>query len=304
MSCETVHRAVLIASVAGLLFIAPQAHSQAWSTANFDTNAGFVRGFSLAATNQPIAVRWNGNDPYNTNTSPATGETDVLQFALGYTPSPLANNSLIQGGSDIANSVFPGTNNVRLWKTFTPLSSPTVTFFAEWSIIPPLLPSPYNFKDTFSFDLRNAANTQSLLELQFNPNLALTNTRYTLQTIASGSPNDILIDLGYQAVFQVIVDITGAEYDLTLNQINASTRTNIVSYNLVSGGSLASGTTAADFGTVSIDWDLASGNPSEPGSNYIIVNEVSVVPEPRTYALLALSVVALYATVSRRRRRL
>jgi len=64
---------------------------------------------------------------------------------------------------------------------------------------------------------------------------------------------------------------------------------------------LTSGLAVDDFGTVSMDWVLASGNPADPGSNYIMVNNVSVVPEPSTYALLAVSGVALVAFMRRRR---
>jgi hypothetical protein len=48
-----------------------------YSAQNFNTNNDYARGFSIIATNQPANLRWNGNDPYNTNNSPATGETDA-----------------------------------------------------------------------------------------------------------------------------------------------------------------------------------------------------------------------------------
>lgn len=279
----------------GAAHVSP-AGAQTWSTGYFNTNAGYVRGYSIIATNQPSDLRWQGNDPYDG----FNGETDVIQFATGYTPSPLANSSLLQGGSDIANGVLPGTNQVRIWKSFVPLAAPTVSFSAEWSLVPSLLPGPYNLKDTFSFDLRNSANTQSLLSLQFTPDINLLANAYTLQTIAAGSPTATLIDLGYQSLFQIQVDITGSTYDLSLQQLNSTNRSVIVQYDLVSGASLATGSTAADFGTVSIDWVLSSGNPAEPGSNFIIVNDVSVVPEPSTYALLLLSG-AIAAAMLRRR---
>lgn len=278
-----------------------------YNALNFNTNAGYVRGFSIIATNQPSGLRWQGNDPYDgTN-----GETDVIQFAAGYTPSPLSNSSLLQGGSDIANSIFPGTNNVQIWKSFTPtaLDNPTVSFFAEWSIIPPLLGAPYNLKDTFSFDLRNAANSQSLLTLQFTPGINIQTNSYTLQTIAAGSPTNTLIDLGYQALFQIQVDMTGSSYNLSLTQINASTRAVITNYSNLASGNLATGMTALDFATISLDWELASGNNLEPGSNYMIANQFmvsssgTVIPEPGTWASAAVLLgVAVY--VFRRRGKL
>ena len=136
--------------------------------------------------------------------------------------------------------------------------------------------------------------------MQFTPDINLLPNAYTLQTIAAGSPTATLIDLGYQSLFQIQVDITGSTYDLSLLQLDSTNRSVIVQYDLVSGASLATGTTAADFGTVSIDWVLSSGNPAEPGSNYIIVNDVSVVPEPSTCALLLLAGAIAGATLRRR----
>jgi hypothetical protein len=75
----------------------------------------------------------------------------------------------------------------------------------------------------------------------------------------------------------------------------------IQSWNLATGESLAEDTSATDFGTFALIWDLASGDSEDPGSNYIIVNEVSVVPEPSTYALLALAALGMAYWARRRR---
>jgi len=276
---------------------------------NFNTNAGYVRGSGIISTVQPSSLRWQGNDPYNTNT--LTGETDLVARVGGYTPSPLANSSLIQGGLGVGDSVFPGTTNVQIWKTFSPsttaFANPTVSFFVEWSLIPSLEGAPFNLNDTFSFDLRNSANSANLLSLQLTPGINIQPNSYTLQSIASGVGTSTLVDLAYQALFQIQVDMTGSSYNMQLWQINSTNRAVITNVTLVTGGSLATGMTALDFATIGVDWELASGNAAEPGSNYLIANQFqvttsgTVIPEPGTWAAaLLLSLSAAY--VVRRRK--
>lgn len=289
------------------LHAAPVITETNYNARNFNTGVGYVRGFSIIATNQPAALRWQGNDPYTASNN--LGETDVIQRATGYTPSPLSNSSLLQGGADLANDVFPGTNNVQIWKSFTPASLPNsqVTFFAEWSLIPSLEGAPYNRLDTFSFDLRNPLNTQSLLTLQLTPGINVLPNSYTLQLFAAGAPTQTVIDLGYQSLFQVSVVMTNSSYNLSVAQINPSTRAVVTNYNNIAFGSLASGTTANDFGTLSLDWELASGNNLQPGSNYMIANQFmvtsagTVIPEPGTWASAALLALAAAYTLRRRR---
>lgn len=277
-----------------------------YNARNFNTNNGYVRGSGIISSAQPAGLRWQGNDPYNTNTF--LGETDLVARAPGYTPPPALNgfSSLIQGGNGVPD-ILPGTNNVNIWKTFTPsttaFANPTVSFFVEWSLIPSLEGAPYNLADTFAFDLRNAANSASLLRLQLTPGINIQSNSYTLQLLASGEPTLTPIDLGYQSLFQARVDMTGSTYNLSLARINSTNRSVITNYNnLVAGASLAAGMTALDFGSIMVDWDLASGNPSEPGSNYLIANQFevttsgTVIPEPGTWAasLLLLTIGGAY----------
>jgi hypothetical protein len=296
---------LLLASILAAGLLGASKSSAQWSTGFFNTNSGWVRnvGFVGQNTSEPVADRWQGNDPYDP--IGGTGETDSLAYAIGYTPggSPVGNSSLIQGGAYLFASILPGTANVDMWRSFTPLGSTSVSFSVEWSLIGSLDPGYANL-DTFGFGLRDSSNTQSLLELSLTPGINIQPNSYTLQSIVdsgAGLVTNTIADLGYQAVFRMTVDITGAVYDLTLNQIDPSTRTNINTYNLVNGEAISDGLTAADLGTVGIDWDLTSGNPADPGSNYIIVNEVSVVPEPSTYALLGLAAAGFALAVLRRR---
>jgi hypothetical protein len=280
-----------------------------YNARNFNTNAGYVRGSGIISTVQPSGLRWQGNDPYNTNTF--TGETDLVARVAGYTPSPLANSSLIQGGLGVGDSIFPGTTNVQIWKTFNPsttaFDNPTVSFFVEWSLVPSLESAPYNLNDTFSFDLRNAANSLSLLTLQLTPGIATQPNSYTLQTIASGVGTNSRVELAYQSLFQVQVDMTGSSYNMQLWQINSTNRAVITNVSLVTGGSLSTGMTALDFATIGVDWELASANAAEPGSNYLIANQFqvttsgTVIPEPGTWAAAALLALSAAYVVRRRK---
>lgn len=293
------------------MLLAPCALGQTWSTGFFNTNQGWVQGNFVTGqnTNDAASAQWRGNDPER-ETSPGVfvGGTDIVAYVNGYTPfgSGSGNSSLVQGGAYLvpAPGYFPGTNSVILRREFNPIPvgpGGTVSFYAEWSLIGSLN-ATYPTLDTFSFDLRNAANTESLLTLQLTPGINIQPNSYTLQALAGGAPTQTLVDLAYQSLFQIQVDMTGSSYDVTLNQINSIDRTNIATFILATGESLAAGTTAEDFGTVAINWDLTSGDPTQPGSNYIVVNEVSVVPEPTTYALLGMSAVALAIAAARRRR--
>jgi len=267
-----------------LAFLTQEGWSQTWSTGYFNTNQGWVSGTFLQGQNASESVQWQGNDPE----VGVVGGTDYLTVVIGYTPSGTGNRSLVQGGLNAFDGYIPATNSVRLWRPFTPLEGGTATFFTEWSLIGSL-DLEYPDADTFAFDLRTADNAQSLVRFELTPGVAVIPNAYTLQWVRDGNFEANVIDLGYQAVYQMQVDITGSAFDLIINQINASTRAVLTNWTLITGGSLSTGTTVDDFGTVGIDWDLASGNPEEPGSNYIVVNEVSVVPEPSTYVLLVLA---------------
>ena len=263
------------------------AQANGYSAQNFNTNVGYVPDVALTSPSQPLPLQWDGNDPYNEG----TGETDLLTFLGNYTLPPEAggNNSLLQGGS--VPEVLPGTTNVQIWKTFNAYSNnTTVSWLADWAIIN----STNNIRDTFAFDLRGANNTTSLLKLNFLPN---STSNYTLQVVGDTTQN--WGTLGYDAIFTAQVDITGSSYSLSFEQVDGN-RNPIISYTNTLSGALFSGS-AASFDTIGVDWVLTSGVNTNAGSNYIVVNDLQVVPEPSTVALLSLAGLAI-GLLSRRRR--
>lgn len=286
-----------------------------FTTDYFNTGEGWTRNAGLQGqnTNDAVGQRWQGNDPYSAGTG--FGETDVVLYYTGYTPgaSGAGNSSLLQGGMYSFDSIFPGTDNVRLWRDFTPANNPSyvnqqVTFFSEWSLIGSL-DVGYPNLDVFAFDLRTAGDADSILRLQLTPGINLQASSYTLQTITDGGAStDTLIDLAYQALWQVQVDMYGGNYDLQINQINPSTRSVITNFSLVTGGALSGAYTAMDFATVALDWELDSGLNTDPGSNFIVVNDFTVttsaevIPEPGTWALGALLLGGLAVRIWRNRR--
>ena len=302
------HQFAAIAAVASAAICAPESGSAQtnFNAENFNTNSGYERGYGIISTNQPAGIRWEGNDPYNAVTD--TGETDVVQRAVGYTPAPLANSSLIQGGGSASSGILPGTNNVQIWKSFASYTNyQYIAFKAEWSIIGSApAEAPYTNQDTFSFDLRNSANTASLIKLQFTPGINILSNSYTLQSVVNGAAGAPIIDLGYGALFTTEVAMTGisgfTNYSISIARIDPTTRAVITNFANIASGTLSTGLSANDFGTVGIDWLLASGDASLPGSNYILVNDVQVVPEPSTYALLALAGITGAVVALRRRR--
>lgn len=286
-----------------------------YNTQNFRSDDGYVAGVGIISTSQPTNIRWQGNDPYNADTD--RGETDLIALLNGYTPiPPLSNNSLLQGGIGVisTNPILPGTNNVQISKAFspstTPFEIPTVSLFVEWSIIASSV-SVYTNSDTFSFDLRNSGNSVSLLTMQLTPGINIQPNSYTLQTVVDSTTNAPIIDLGYGALFQMQVDLTGSTFNLaSLTRISPSTRAVITNFNNLASGNLASGATALDFATIGIGWELTSGDTSDPGSNFIAVNQLNVttsgavIPEPGTWAasliLLGIGAGYLHRRKSRR----
>jgi hypothetical protein len=302
----------LFLGLATFFFSVSGLSASGWSTDYFNTNSGWIRNDALAYEvpgepetgqnyNAAVADQWYTDDPFNVVLS--NGATSVLKHFDGWSlgTAQQGHNSVLFGGYGLQSDILPGTAAPSLYRSFSAFEpDETPIFVADFGII---TSSPsYPNKDRFGFNLLDATGTVSLAQFIFDPAAsAFGPGALGMQWISGSSTNDIA-DISYGALYRIIVALNDDEFDLTMASIIAQTNsvgvvtnyatTNAVS--LVAGGAIANGLTATDFQTIAMNWELVEGQ-SDPGDNYILVNNVSVVPEPSTYALLAISALgALY----------
>ncbi len=292
-----------------------------FTTGNFNTNAGWDRNDALAYEvpgqpetgqnyNDPVASQWYTDDPYNAVDD--VGATSILKHFSTWTlgTAPGGNNSVLFGGYGLADDIVPGSANPSLFRSFNLLpDTESVTFSADFGIIPPT--GSYPNKDRFGFNLLDSTGTISLAQFLFDP-AAAAGSGLALLWI-SGSTTNLLADIGYGALYRMNVTMEAASFDLTISSLATETNslgtiTNYLVTNSVlleSGGALANGLTALDFGTVAVNWELLSGDSTDAGDNYMILNDVTVfstvIPEPGTWAVAALLLAGVTFRLWRRR---
>ena len=300
-------------------------------TTQFNTNDGYMRlGSSLDGqpTNAPTSDQWQTTDPYNAITD--RGSTSLVNFINNYTPlsSPTGNNSVYYGGYNVDSGILPGTNNVSLYYGFSQsgvFASPGLlkssTFTIDFAIIGPSIDvSPsYTNKDYFGFSLLNTAGTSTLAEFVFNPFTANMTNGLRVQWVQNGT-NVVTngstfkaFEIQYDALYRLTATITNSQLFLDIAGLQTQSQpgvgiTNyavVTNQNIISGGALSGGLTTSDFGRVSLDWELSSGNASNPGANYMIMTAASIisqaVPEPGTWAVGIILLSGVGAAIARRR---
>ena len=289
-----------------------------WTTDFFNTNSGWVRNDALAyevsgepetGQNYDAAAtdQWYTDDPFNVVLS--NGATSILKHFDGWSlgTAQEGNNSVLFGGYGLQSDIVPGTAAPSIYRSFSAFEAGEIpVFVADFGIIPS---SPsYSSNDRFGFNLLDGSGTVSLAQFIFNPAAsAFGPGALGMQWISGGLTND-LADISYGALYRITVALSDNEFDLTMASIIAETNslgvvtnyatTNVIA--LVTGGAIANDLTSSDFQTVAMNWELASG-VDEPGDNYLLVNNVSVVPEPSTYALLAMAALGAFYWARRRR---
>jgi len=288
-----------------------------WSAEFFNTNDGWERNDSLAYQvkgepetgqnyNDSVANQWYTDDPYNAGLD--VGATSILRHITNYTLGTAGEgyNSVLFGGYGLADGIEPGTANPSLFRSFNLLpDTESVTFSADFGLINSTLDFPN--QDRFGFNLLDSTGTISLAQFVFDP-AASSGGGLGMLWISDGTTNNIA-DISYASLYRMSVTMEGASFDLTMSSLETQTNntgaiTNYLvtnSFLLVSGGAIANSLAATDFQTVAMNWQLFSEDSAEPGDNYMLVNNVSVVPEPSTYALLVMA--ALGAVYWARRRR-
>ncbi len=274
-----------------------------------------IVNYSTGGTNVPgYTGFFNSADGWNNTGDPlwegqmgwgGTGnEADSVSVIAGVTPVGAGNAS---GTLGVFLPVTPATS-IDLTRSFTPMSTAqftniAVSFVAEWNILDFDPPTPYD--DSFTFDLRNAANTASLLSFTMQGGAAGPGFDYTITS--TGTAPIAQFDSTYGALLRMQVDLSGTGYTGSLGLVDPITRA-ITPIGALTGGTLAGGFTASDFGTLLLNWTLASGDENDPGSLGIVVNEFTIIssgdpiPEPGTWAVGALLLSGAAASIYRRRK--
>jgi hypothetical protein len=307
--------------VCGLLFSPLTVSAQTWSTGYFNSNDGYgPAGFSLdgAPTTAPSSEQWQTTDPYDAGTD--RGSTSLISFINGWTYglSPQGYNSVFFGGYNADNGVLPGSTTPALYREFDhTFGTAATTFSVDFGIIGPSTDLSLSFvnNDRFGFSLL-ATNGASLAAFGFNSTGA---SPGFLQVEWVQNGTNVVADgvtfksfqIQYNALYRLSATVQGSSLIMDIAGLNPESggpgigitnyavSTNI---NVISDGAISSGLLASDFEVAAITWDLESGDSEQPGANYMIVNTVSVVPEPSTIALLALASGALALAGWRRRR--
>jgi len=302
-------------------------------TNQFNLSDGyFSSGSSLDGqpTNAPAPNQWQTTDPYNPTNG--RGSTSLVNWTMNYSPltAPDGNNSVLFGGYNASlfpDPVLPGITNPSLYYSFTQsgvFASPellrSVTFSIDFGIVGPSsdLSLTRTNKDYFGFSLLNTAGTSTLAEFVFNPFAANMTNGLRVQWVQNGT-NVVTngstfkaFEIQYDALYRLTATITNSQLFLDIaglqTQSGAGGITNyavVTNVNIISAGSLSSGLDMSDFGRVSLDWELSSGNASNPGANYMIMNAASIisqaVPEPGTWAVGIILLSGVGAAIARRR---
>jgi len=281
-------------------------------THNFNTNVGYESTFSIDGQPNYPSGAWQSSDPYNPNPAPlGSGETSLVQFfnfvTLGAPQD--GNNSVLFGGYGLPGGRKPGITNPSIYFSFAQGTSDilgeSVTFRTDFSLWRPT-PMFFSDDDVFGITLWDSFGSNALASFSFNPNAAfVTNpaSQYGIEWYRDGVQQTNIPPLtatnwvlGASALYRFEAILQGSAFDLNIYALSAQTNNSGVVTNfavvqsvaIVQSGALASGFSAADFGSVSYDWELASGNPADPGGNYFVINQATVlstvIPEPGTWA--------------------
>ena len=291
--------------------------AQEWTTGYFNTNSGWIRNDALAyETNSggvsetgqnysnSFSQQWFTDDPYNgTN-----GASSVLKYMSGFTKnfSSGGNNTVLFGGY-APTSILPNSSSPSIYRSFTPFvtnASGVAIFSVDFAIIASS-PSSFTNRDTFGFSLLAGGGVSSIADFTLIPttNTGILNVQWNSESPVAG--------IVYGSIYRITATLQNTNISAMLYGLATQTNvsgvvTNYIvnsSASIMDSGLISGGMTAEDFDTVSLNWDLSSGNPAAPGSNYMMVNTVSVIPEPSTVAMLCLGLAVAGVRAFRWRRK-
>jgi len=297
-------------------------YSSGSGTTQFNTANGYDQGYSLDAqpTNASPANQWQTTDPYDAIND--TGSTSQVQFIPGYTGgAPAAGNSGVYFGGYDPTVIVPGVSNPSLFYNFNSAALPgalldTVTFTSDFALQPSSIGDPsFPDNDTFGYSFWTAGGPgvgSLLAKIQFsylNPPPAGAANNGTFGVSVDGGAT--LSELSYGSIYTVSALFTSSGLEISMANVTAQTNgsgyvTNYSRGPLVSLATVAGVNDPSAFESASVDWQLASGNPAQPGANYMMINsaqiETLVTPEPGTVLAGAFLLSAVVYTSIRRRK--
>lgn len=301
------------AAVAALAVTATNSEAQAtvtnWTTGYFNDADGYVQGGSLTDTpiTAPPSEQFQTTDPYDGNTG--TGDNSYVDFIPGTTygggaGSASGNNSVYFGG---IYPDGPGIPNQAIYKNFTSVLSGDPTESVTFSIDFRLIAGSDGIYDNWSFDLRNAAGDVSLVSFFVDAN-----SDPGFISIFGNGLGIGLYDNSGGPLINLTAVLQGNSWSAELAGITAQTNGlgDVIGFitnapTAFGSGALVGGA-AGDFESVYISWLLESGNPAVWGENYLVINTMGVtsevIPEPGTWAMGALLLSGVAATIYRRRK--
>lgn len=294
-------------------------------TTGFDPGISIVTAFPVGAA--PAGQQWSTTDPFNGS----AGDVGVLQTnpftrSNGSPEDPATGGQTFNfGGQVTANGYFPGIPDPSYYKSFTPSAATNVGkvwTFAEFAVVGPsaTYDATYTNQDSFGFSLWNGAPNvgTALAEFKFGRQYTVGDALLDPDKIGFAwflngvqqTTNDPGLT-GQWAVFynqnyrlNVSID-TNNLMDVSLDTLAAGTFDLVANTSFITNAAVGGGNSWSNYNTVSIDWDLVSGDTNNPGYNNINVNTVEVVtttvPEPSTYALLLVSGAAALWAARRRK---
>jgi len=322
-----VHFAVLsnsaLAALLALFLVASSGRAQTWTTGYFNSGDGYgpagQTSLDGAPTNAPVNEQWQTTDPYDAGTD--LGGTSLMAFATNWTYgiSNQGNQSVYFGGFFATNGVLPGIANPVLYREFDHTFGTAATAFSvDFGIIGPSVDvsGTYTNNDIFGFNLAST-NGISLAALQFSsagaaPGFLQVNWLQNGTNAVTNGTTFSGVQIQYDALYRLTATLVSNTVSMEIAGLttqDGGPGIGITNYaagsavTVVNGGEISAGLASSDFEVAALTWDLASGDNLDPGANFMLINTVSVVPEPSSLALVGLGCAVFgYAYLRRRRR--
>ena len=304
----------LVATILSLSAMASAtANIISWAGANsFNTADGYTASGWLEGE-----AGWTTNDPYKSDTG--AGGVGYTIYTSGYTNPNQAsgNQNVLFGGYNLGNGTVPSLVNSNYSHAATVITDPNSASSMQvtwrFAIQGSSTDGDYTANDTFGFALQDASGSD-IVRINFVTGLAgskVGDSDFDINWLVDGVNQTANSD---SAMPELAGGFYSAVYDLRMNVQQSNTVTvdmRKISMgeptgwsSVVTEGELGAGLNVDSLGQVAFNWELAEdlANPgSNPGSNYMQVIDITVIPELScSTALLGLGALAF---AFRRRKR-